>query len=249
MGESDPPATQEACLLSLIAPTSCEAIPVDRSVGRAQVASSEGDPSALDANLHALAQDALEGALRPGGSAQATTPEPPSQQTPAIVTAPPLPSPPAHAPVQQIVSAAIGVPVRDAQWGQDLGSRVLWMVNQHHQEADIRLNPPHLGPLEVRVAMQHDQASVTFASAHGAVREAIEAAVPRLRELLGQNGVQLAQVNITQQSFSEQRGKDRAPGSRSGGVSMGGSGQDEDVIASATGVTSRLLRGLVDYFA
>ena len=62
-----------------------------------------------------------------------------------------------------------------------MGNRVMWMVTKNVQHAEIRLNPAELGPLEVRVAVNRDETSILFTSQHMAVRDAVEAALPRLR--------------------------------------------------------------------
>src|SRR5690606_14335081 len=99
-------------------------------------------------------------------------------------------------------STAIDMPLRQAGWDQALGDRVVWMVNQKFQGAEIKLNPPQLGPIEVRIQMHHDQAQVSFTAQHGAVRDALEAALPRLREMFAANGLGLGDVNVSQQSFA-----------------------------------------------
>lgn len=104
------------------------------------------------------------------------------------------------------VSLQLPLPLEQRGWGESLGHRVLWMVKQERQVAELQLNPPHLGPLELRVTVDRDEASVAFSTQHAMVRDALEAALPRLREMLGASGLTLGEVNISQQSFAEQRG-------------------------------------------
>ena len=96
-------------------------------------------------------------------------------------------------------------PFGHAEWDQDLGDRVLWMAGRSMQAADLRLNPPSLGPVEVRISMNQDQTSIAFSSQHAVVREAIEAAIPKLREMFGSQQLNLIDVNVSQHSFSEQQ--------------------------------------------
>ena len=91
------------------------------------------------------------------------------------------------------------------EWNQGLGRQIMWMVNQNMQSAEIRLNPAHLGPIEVRIEMDDEQVNVAFSSRHAAVREAVEMALPRLREMFESSGISLADANISQHSFAEQR--------------------------------------------
>lgn len=100
-------------------------------------------------------------------------------------------------------------PLTHVRWAQDLGERVQWMVNRSMNGAEIRLNPPQLGPIEVRIQMQQEQANVAFTAQHANVRDAIEAAIPRLREMLGQQSLNLVNVDISQHSFADQRHQGR----------------------------------------
>ncbi len=98
---------------------------------------------------------------------------------------------------------SIPLPVTHADWGNQLGDGVRWMAQQNIQTADLRLNPPALGMLEVHIKLNADQANVTFSSPHAAVRDAIEHAIPRLRDMLSETGLQLGDVNVSQQSLSQ----------------------------------------------
>lgn len=91
------------------------------------------------------------------------------------------------------------------QWGQAVGERLMFMVNTKVQAASMILNPPELGPIEVRVNINQDQASVQFVSSHAAVRDAIEEAFPKLRDMFAQNGLSLADANVSQHSEQQQR--------------------------------------------
>ena len=92
-----------------------------------------------------------------------------------------------------------------ADWGQGMSKQILWMVNQSISRAEIRLNPANLGPLEVRIDMENDQVNVAFSSRHADVREAVEQALPRLREMLEEKGLNLSNTDVSQHSFAEQR--------------------------------------------
>ena len=104
----------------------------------------------------------------------------------------------------------VSVPFQQPGWDQAVGERVLWMVNQKLQGAEIKLNPPHLGPIEVRVQLHQDQAQVNFTAQHAVVREALEAALPRLRDMFQGQGMALVNVDVSDRSLAEQR--ERAEG-------------------------------------
>jgi flagellar hook-length control protein FliK len=87
-------------------------------------------------------------------------------------------------------------PVGTQAWADELGSRVTMMTHKGEHTASLRLSPEHLGPLEIRIAMREDQASVWFGAAHADTRAAIEHALPRLRELFAAQGMSLADAGV-----------------------------------------------------
>lgn len=109
------------------------------------------------------------------------------------------------APMQSLSLPTINLPPGDAAWSRALGERVMWMVGREAQSAEIRLNPPQLGPVEIRVSVQNDQANVSFTASHPFTREALEAAIPRLREMLGESNLNLVNVDVGQRDAGESR--------------------------------------------
>ncbi len=99
---------------------------------------------------------------------------------------------------------AITKPLSHPEWNKDLGERIVWMSSKAIPSAEIRLNPQHLGPISVRVNVADDQATVVFTAQHAATREAIEASIPKLREMMGAQQLNLAEVNVSQGATSDQ---------------------------------------------
>jgi len=154
-------------------------------------------------------------------------------------------------PAATLPTATIEAPVSSPAWNSGLGEKVVWMVNQQHQGIELHLNPPSLGPLEVRISMSDGQANLSFMSHHLPVREAIESATPRLREMLGESGISLGNVSVNNGSFAQQQspgypdGNDRPP-------SMNWQADNgSDMFPSTPTVTVRQLHanGMVDTFA
>jgi len=146
-------------------------------------------------------------------------------------------------------SFSIATPVQHPQWNQSLGQSVQWMVNQNIQQAEIKLNPPDLGMLDIRITVNHDQATVHFAAPNSAVRDALESAMPRLRDMLEESGISLADVNVSdhsQQHAQAEQESDLAAGAQSGT-------QEDDVNASVVNGNSNNSRqmkiGLLDIYA
>jgi len=142
----------------------------------------------------------------------------------------------------------------DPTWGNEFAKRISFMVRGQLQNAEIRLNPPELGQIAVRINMVQDHANISFSAQHTNVRDAIESALPRLRELLNEGGLQMGNVDVaTHQQrqqhagegggFGNQGGRD---GRLSGAILPGGA--DEPMMAREQGYTRSTDR-LVDYFA
>jgi len=112
---------------------------------------------------------------------------------------------PFHRPVDNRTdSPAITRPLTHPGWSKDLGEQIVWMNNKAIPAAEIRLNPAHLGPISVRIDVNQDQATILFTAQHAEVKEAIEASIPKLREMLGTQQINLINVNISQNSTSDQ---------------------------------------------
>ena len=101
-------------------------------------------------------------------------------------------------------SQAITRPLTHPGWSKDLGEQIVWMNNKAIPAAEIRLNPAHLGPISVRIDVNQDQATILFTAQHTEVKEAIEASIPKLREMLGTQQLNLVNVNISQNSTADQ---------------------------------------------
>jgi flagellar hook-length control protein FliK len=84
-------------------------------------------------------------------------------------------------------------------WQEALGSRVDWMLNHGVQEARIELHPRDLGSIQIHVRLGAEGAQVQFAATHAEVRHALEASLPKLREMLASDGVALSQAQVGSQ--------------------------------------------------
>jgi flagellar hook-length control protein FliK len=141
-------------------------------------------------------------------------------------------------------SASVQTRVGERAWDQAVGEKLVWMVNQKHQVAQLHLNPPELGPLKISISLDQNQASAQFFSAHASVREALETAMPRLREMLADSGITLGNASVGTEAFREPtQQQPRAHVAQPGVVAV-----DSGMVSSG----ERLLRpmlGLVDTFA
>jgi flagellar hook-length control protein FliK len=148
------------------------------------------------------AASATDGEARPDSAAVPTVPDAraglaaaagaTTSTTNAVTTPSPLP-------------VAVGAP----EWDRHLSERVAVLVDQGLTNAQLKLSPAHLGPLEIRISVQSDQANVWFGTHSHATREALEAAAPRLREMLGAQGFANVGVSV---DLQQQAGRGPAGG-------------------------------------
>lgn len=107
----------------------------------------------------------------------------------------------------------VNTPVGTPSWSHDMAQRVTWLANTQIREAQIQLNPRHLGPVEVKISFGQDQQmNVTFTAAHPVTREALDAALPRLREMFEQQGMLLADANVSRDSLMQRQRQDQGEG-------------------------------------
>ena len=121
----------------------------------------------------------------------------------------------------------ISLPVTDAGWGEEFSSRVSWMTKNNISSAQIKLNPAHLGPIEVRLSLQNDQAAVSFISNHALVRDAIDSASARLRESFAEGGFSNLDVDVSSREDMNRRGQDQDEAPVYAGAAMGNQANDE----------------------
>lgn len=86
-----------------------------------------------------------------------------------------------------------------------LGERVLMMISEGKQEVQIRLDPAELGSMLVKLQVQQDQLHLTIQTQVGQSRDIIEQHLPKLREQLAQQGVNLGEANVEQQNQQQQQ--------------------------------------------
>jgi flagellar hook-length control protein FliK len=130
-------------------------------------------------------------------------------------------------------------------WRQELGDRLVWLSGRQGQSAELILNPPSLGAVEVRLNMSGGEASAQFFSANPNVRDVLEAALPKLRELMGGAGIALGEATVSDQSFAQRQ---TAQQGKTAAQADAGGAQTEDA-----GSFSRPIRvmgtSLLDFFA
>jgi len=141
----------------------------------------------------------------------------------------------------------MNTPINQPQWGADLSKRIQFMINNDIKNAELRLDPPELGRINIKLSLNQDQLNVAFSSAHSNVREVIENTLPRLREMLQDSGIQLGDANVNER----QKGEEQQASSDANltGPVFPGFDDEADVDSDSRPIIQHAVDGVIDYFA
>jgi flagellar hook-length control protein FliK len=150
-------------------------------------------------------------------------------------------------PLQAATQLQVATPVGQRGWAEDVGSKVIWLTGRGETKAELVITPPNLGKVEVSINMNGDQANAQFLASTREAREALEQALPRLREMLLQAGVNLGQTSVGTSGGHNSGGQEAGRGGRGPGAEGAAEAGDSNA-APRTGWTRQAV-GLVDTFA
>jgi len=139
------------------------------------------------------------------------------------------------------IAPRVGTPA----WDNAIGQKIVWMVGGGEQSATLTLNPPDLGPLQVVLNVSNTTATAAFTAAQPEVRQALENAMPKLRDMLGDAGIQLGQATVDSGARDPNNARPDG-GQRTGWRSDEGIAIDTPVQAPQRAVAAG--NGLVDTF-
>ncbi len=142
----------------------------------------------------------------------------------------------------------VASPVGSRPWEAAIGNSLVFMTGQQQSRAEIVLTPPQLGRIEISLTINAaNDASATFVSTSPAVQEALTQALPRLKEILADAGINLSQADVNSGSPDRSAGQDGGSSRRATTAEFGG---DSAALTSVTDTGwSGTGRGLVDVFA
>jgi len=202
--------------------------PAAVQAGGKKVGQQAGQPLGLHSGQQA-GQQALSSVLKNDAPPAGTTPDNISLSSPLVMSLPELSAslfplalnvsgpasglaataPPAVLNLATPLTAAGGLAEWGQEWGQVMMQQAVQMLasgrqGRQVQHAELRLNPPDLGALQVTLRIEDSVAQAWFASPHAAVREAVQAALPELAQQLQQAGLSLGdtQVDSGQRQFT-----------------------------------------------
>jgi flagellar hook-length control protein FliK len=207
-------------------------------------AGSQPGTAALQETLQRASERATEAPAAPSSAA------PFGQTLRALIHGSESPPPAAPPPASYPITVPFGSP----RFGAAFGERVSWMVREGLQSAELTLNPPDLGPIRIALSMEKDAASFGFNATHAQTRAAIEQALPRLRELLAEQGLSLGHTSIDagtggqREAWSDAHAAaGRAANGR--GANLGASQDDEQGVQSTGRGPRPRVAGRIDLFA
>ena len=102
----------------------------------------------------------------------------------------------AHTETNATGQTSISAHLNENTWPQQFSEKMVWLAKNDQQSAQISINPPQLGPVQITLNLNGDMATMSFASPHAEVRHAIEGALPHLKEMLSSAGISLGQTNV-----------------------------------------------------
>jgi len=144
-------------------------------------------------------------------------------------------------------SVRVQVPVGQPGWDRAVGDQVVWFVAQNIKSASLRLNPQHLGPLEMHLSMDGDKASIAFSAQHAVVRDALESSLPRLRDMFAGQGMTLVDVDVSQRDVAGRQ--EHAAGGYRNGTGSRTAALEESTPVPGSVPGSVTVHGMVDLYA
>ena len=140
-----------------------------------------------------------------------------------------------------------------AQWGDALGEKVSLLISNKLQSAEIRIDPPHLGKLDIQIQLKDDSATINIQTHQAPTRDLIDAASFRLREFLQDSGYGSVDVNVSHRDQS--MAQNQNDGDRHPSAGQGERESSSDTVAGLNGLqtpmTARFYQsnGVIDFFA
>ena len=157
---------------------------------------------------------------------------------------------PTHATAPAMVSTAtLQAPVGSAPWQNELGQQLIRFSQRGDHQIELHLHPKELGPLQISLHVNDQVAQAHFFAAHAQVRDAVQQAIPQLREALAGQGIALGEAMVGQQQ--QQQPDSGSFGGSSSSPSFGGATEVEGITAArpVAGVLPRIGAGGVDLYA
>lgn len=139
-------------------------------------------------------------------------------------------------------SLAMDAPVGSSGFAKELGQQITWLSGQDVKQAQIRLHPQDLGPLDVKVSVEHGRVDVNFMTQHPDTTAAVQQSLGQLHQMLGGQGLSLGHATVGQHAQQQFGGQQSQQSQTSNNTS-------DDIAETPIATAARVAIGLVDAFA
>ncbi|OUS74655.1 hypothetical protein B5G52_01250 [Pseudoalteromonas sp. A601] len=130
-----------------------------------------------------------------------------------------------------------------------LQERVSALLNINNKEAEIRLDPPEMGSMQIRIRSDAEQAQINFVVQNQQAKEALEQSMPKLREMLAEQGIELGESSI-QQGDSQENMAEQQQQNAQGQLANNAENDDESTdIQASTNNIKQQSSSSIDYYA
>jgi flagellar hook-length control protein FliK len=155
---------------------------------------------------------------------------------------------------QQFEGFDKAVNIHKPEGQQQLNEKIRWMVNARNTMAEIRLDPPEMGSMQVRVNVAGDAASVSFVVQSQQAKEALADAMPKLRDMLSEQGIELGDAEVRKDNSSGNENGQQLANDNSRGNGTGNRGENDglDDMGKTRIIeqsVTRAAKGGIDFYA
>ena len=153
---------------------------------------------------------------------------------------------------QQFEGFDKAVNIHKSEGQQQLNEKIRWMVNARNTMAEIRLDPPELGSMQVRVNVAGDAASVSFVVQSQQAKDALAEAMPKLRDMLSEQGIELGDAEVRKDNSSNNEHGQQLAGEANQGRGERGENDGLDEMEGTRVIeqpVTRAAKGGIDFYA
>ena len=180
-----------------------------------------------------MAQSSTSSLLHPGHAA--ANPDPSLAATPSGSLLGQL-APKSLMPFTASASGIVNAKIDSAAWMEQIANHAKMAIKQDLRSVEIKLTPAHLGTIEILVAQDDESTQLAFFTKHAHVRDVLESQLARLQKFFQEDGLELSDAWVSDQSLAEHRERQSAAergDDRPGGTLADVISAQESVNASA----------------
>jgi hypothetical protein len=107
-------------------------------------------------------------------------------------------------------SGIVNAKIDSAAWMEQIANHAKMAIKQDLRSVEIKLTPAHLGTIEILVAQDDESTQLAFFTKHAHVRDALESQLARLQKFFQEDGLELSDAWVSDQSLAEHRERQSA---------------------------------------